>query len=596
MQQKSACDSMIEEKNKLVKEFQEELKAKDDQYVKDLKKQAEEIDLMVERMEDQIKNLTKTHREELMQIEKAFISERKEQLQTSNNKFEHLMKSKREKEENYLVNRQSKMEEHERILQDLRIKDAEDYNSVKIKMETDVQILEQQVQQMKATYQLNQEKLEYNFQVLKKRDDENTITKNQQKRKITKLQDILNNLKTKLADQQKDTKRGNVSLMEEYKKICEQFKDLQKKVKVFQESDYKKFRDIWLMKEEMCHSKALKLLQADQVISEQHLGQVWMEPLNVTLLHNRGPLMKLETLKAEKTAVEFAREVLGGYGQNGSMTNDPAVMSSSVDKPVSISRLGHTLDLGEHSEMEMPQQSTSEIIPAEIETAVIQRVLTLLTDESGFLMEAKLKQLLKPLEDDDQSLMRLDAIFQALGIDTESDITKLASYFTRYSTTPRSETNEDPDEEVARIIEGKKPQNPFDGMLIEQNDVIKALRKFIQENRKQHVTQQQSIFQSLQTLEERDDSKDCEYWGGLADIVSTEREKLLTSLLSAEEKYVAILKERGRLIQDTDSLRQQNAELRLLLNQYINSKVNQELEVPPTRVLQLDILSKQSAK
>ena len=50
----------------------------------------------------------------------------------------------------------------------------------------DVQILEQQLQQMRATYQLNQEKLEYNFQVLKKRDEENTITKSQQKRKITR--------------------------------------------------------------------------------------------------------------------------------------------------------------------------------------------------------------------------------------------------------------------------------------------------------------------------------------------------------------------------------------------------------------------------
>ena len=49
-----------------------------------------------------------------------------------------------------------------------------------------LQILEQQLQQMRATYQLNQEKLEYNFQVLKKRDDENTITKSQQKRKITR--------------------------------------------------------------------------------------------------------------------------------------------------------------------------------------------------------------------------------------------------------------------------------------------------------------------------------------------------------------------------------------------------------------------------
>jgi dynein regulatry complex protein 1 len=49
------------------------------------------------------------------------------------------------------------------------VHDAEEYNLVKIKLETDVQVLEQQLQQMRATYQLNTEKLEYNHQVLKKR-------------------------------------------------------------------------------------------------------------------------------------------------------------------------------------------------------------------------------------------------------------------------------------------------------------------------------------------------------------------------------------------------------------------------------------------
>lgn len=49
-----------------------------------------------------------------------------------------------------------------------------------------IQILEQQLQQMKAIYQLNREKLEYNFQVLKKRDEENTVIKSQQKRKINR--------------------------------------------------------------------------------------------------------------------------------------------------------------------------------------------------------------------------------------------------------------------------------------------------------------------------------------------------------------------------------------------------------------------------
>lgn len=47
----------------------QELKSKDDQYVKDLKKQAEDVDLMIERMEEQIKNLTKALREEMKEIE-----------------------------------------------------------------------------------------------------------------------------------------------------------------------------------------------------------------------------------------------------------------------------------------------------------------------------------------------------------------------------------------------------------------------------------------------------------------------------------------------------------------------------------------------
>ena len=69
----------------------------------------------------------------------------------------------------------------------LRIHDAEEYNLVKIKLETDVKVLEQQLQQMRATYQLNIEKLEYNYQVLKKREEENGTILSSQKRKITRL-------------------------------------------------------------------------------------------------------------------------------------------------------------------------------------------------------------------------------------------------------------------------------------------------------------------------------------------------------------------------------------------------------------------------
>lgn len=47
----------------------QELKSLDDHYVKDLKKQAEDVELMIERMEEQIKHLNKAYREELLEIE-----------------------------------------------------------------------------------------------------------------------------------------------------------------------------------------------------------------------------------------------------------------------------------------------------------------------------------------------------------------------------------------------------------------------------------------------------------------------------------------------------------------------------------------------
>lgn len=116
--------------------------------------------------------------------------------------------------------------------------------------------METDLQQMKATYQLNLEKLEYNFQVLKRRDEENTFTRSQQKRKITQLQDQLNRLRVFSKKQEESLRyvsnhsqrkflnenlftettlivfrHENLSLSDDYKKMMEAFRDLQKKSK-----------------------------------------------------------------------------------------------------------------------------------------------------------------------------------------------------------------------------------------------------------------------------------------------------------------------------------------------------------------------------
>ncbi|XP_074845160.1 dynein regulatory complex protein 1 isoform X2 [Carettochelys insculpta] len=519
-QQQQQCALLIEEKNKLIGELQQELKSKDEQYVKDLKKQSDDINLLLERMEEQIRNLMKTYRRELMQIEKAFERERQELLNSNKKKWEQAMQAHNTQELQNLVMRMEKVEEYEKQLNQLRVQDAEEYAAIKIQLENDVQILEQQLQQMKAVYQLNQEKLEYNFQVLKKRDEENTIIKSQQKRKLNRLHDVLNNLRMKLAKQIKQFQEENQTLTADYKRIGEQYKDLQRTLRHFAVVDAQKFLEIWLMNEEEAKGLMWKALDADQVIHTQQLGLPWTEP-DYWFLDNVGPIVLQKTTKS---ASKLAQEVM-------------ALTESSQPE-------GEEEEGAEEGRNEVAEAGEKVKRPQHVSVKTIKHILELLCDESGFLIESKLLGLLQPLERHERVLMKLDAIFAALGIDKEKDVYALVDFFLKLKTQQvvSGQTEAAAEEEGAAVVDdkeaGKAPQSSaasLSTLLFHPDDVLKALRAFVQD------------FQ----------------------------------------KPSSVLSQRAKLLTELDGLQRQNSELRMLLRQYLTSKVNEVLLVPPTHMMEL---------
>ncbi|XP_063771047.1 dynein regulatory complex protein 1 isoform X2 [Pseudophryne corroboree] len=551
--QQQQCAQLIEDKNKLIGELNQELKRKDDQYVKDLKKQGEDIDLLIERMEEQVRNLIKTYREELLQIEKSFELERRELLDQNRKKWEQSMQARRDKELESLMNRIKKVEEYEQQLSQLRVQDGEEYNVIKIKLETDVQTLQQQLQQMKATYQLNQEKLEYNFQVLKKRDEENTVTKSQQKRRITRLHDVLNNLRMKLEKQVKQYKEENQALTDDFNRIMKQYKEIQKKQRHFSAVEAKKFHDIWVMNEEEMKQLVQQSLEVDRIIHEQQLGLPWKAP-DLWFMDNVGPLEVQP--KKQKTASTLAQEVM-------------AVTAGSV--PV---RSAEEASVTPPSPPFSPQ--------------TVKQILELLCDESGFLIESKLVQLLSPLDKDERSLMKLDSIFGALRIEVEDDVYKLVNFFLKYKQQDKSPQDGEVDTQDSvstSTTDETRPSTSHITDLIHPNDVLRALRAFAMEfhrPRESHMRQPWS--------EERDSSEDSAYWSTAAHVIPESRLKVWDALESALEKYFDVLTSRSQLITETSALRQQNTELRMLLHQYLTSRINTELEIPPTQILQVNFV------
>lgn len=58
--------------------------------------------------------------------------------------------------------------------------------------------------------------------------------------------------------------------------------------------------------------------------------------------------------------------------------------------------------------------------------------------------------------------------------------------------------------------------------------------------------------------------------------------------------FSSILNARAKLIDENASLAKQNDELRLLLSKYMQSKVNQELQIPPSQIIQLQLAEQSS--
>lgn len=83
-------------------------------------------------------------------------------------------------------------------------------------------------------------------------------------------------------------------------------------------------------------------------------------------------------------------------------------------------------------------------------------------------MEDKLQKLLAPLHKDEQSLMRLDSIFKALGVDSIEDIERLTSFFIQG---PPGLSLDEQANRAHLLYEDS-------AVLIHPNDVVTAIRKF----------------------------------------------------------------------------------------------------------------------
>ena len=230
----------------------------------------------------QVRDLQGAAVAELAAMESGFLAERKAQLDANTAELNALFERGATIETAFMEGSAKRGEEYYATLEAQRAQDAEDFSLLKNRLETDIHNLEQHLEAMQATYQLNTEKLEYNYRVLVERDHENQGTIAQQKRKIARQRDLLSGLKAKYAKSDKGAQDENSRLTDEYRRVTEQFKDLQTKFRHFEEADAKTYQRVLENNRDTCVQLVAKLLEGDRLVHTQLLALAWNAPSEAT--------------------------------------------------------------------------------------------------------------------------------------------------------------------------------------------------------------------------------------------------------------------------------------------------------------------------
>lgn len=638
------ASALLAGKDELIRYLQMQLRHGDEEYVELLSQHQEDVNAALKRMGANFSAFVSTVKAELHSIEETFMRERSELLDRNREEIDMLLEKRRKLELALMESRQAREKRYATELAEIRSRDAEDYTALKIDLETSIQLFEQQLEEMRATYQLNAEKLEYNHSVLVERDLENKATVEHHRQRLRRLKESLSALVARFHKSDARFRAENAALTDEYKRATESFKDLQKKYAHFVAVDTKRYADVWEMNEQHVMQLVHKVLKADQIVHGQILGVGWRPPLlpadvaAVTL-----PAASAGGAPGEVDIGAITSAHIFAAGQYTSLQAAQQASAQAQAQAAAVAADSRSAAPGSPSGTKSSADTAAAAAAASaapptgsrFSPAQIKSVLDLLGREVAFLLDSRVQETVAAVAekngtgdgsgsgvvDREAEMYMADGIMAAIGVEDREDLDSLVSVF--YEGTG---AGEGPASSGSAGAAGSATDRPS----VHPNDVAKIIKEFVLK-RQQVKTKggaasggAASGGSALAALLAQAGADDAAANGGSGggsgntvllkqnDLVLSEkksrrkeRERLFwhylghavisthtASVWTALERwmggYNTLLEERATLIDETTELAKQNEELKLLLSEYLGSKVNQELEIPPTRLIRVN--------
>ena len=581
--QKSACDQIMQSKEQLIRDLHIKLREKDEDYVNNLRNQEQQVQELLTRKHTEFRNIQKRLEEEVKLIEETYEQERAQLLSHQQKELDELLTQRSGDEVTFLKRRQDREENFQEDMGQLLDQGTEKHNVLKVELESNIQSLKEQLEEIRATYQLNAEKLDYNYRVLTELDLEKTTELTRYRKRVNKLKDQVSQHKQRMRDLEEQSAKTNEQLANDHKSLTNKFKGLQTKFKHFEELDIKKYEDLWKMHDEEIRLLVDQVLAGDRVVSEQILGWGWQEP-DLALLTPSTP----------SSNAHSANNMQPNTNTNTPMTNDTNNTTNS------------THQLSTESLQSMPSneaRNTAKMVEREqrITAVKLRQMLELLVSQTNFLLDRHVQEALASLEEgEDKDSARMEKVLDALNIESEDDVRLLIDFFfakerrkkkkkknTATSGGGGEEEEEEEEEDEEEIAARLKT------LIISPEQVIHAIQAFLDERELRSSEGgggASGAGGSRRSTNRRSRRRGEDKWGPwerFAGVLGEEKEEGLEQLESEMGRMIQVLDTRKKLLQQVQTAQERNEHLRAALDRYLSAPVNDDLYVPPTQTIHL---------
>eukprot|EP00920_Eleutheroschizon_duboscqi_P013508 GHVT01031751.1.p2 GENE.GHVT01031751.1~~GHVT01031751.1.p2 ORF type:complete len:378 (-),score=25.22 GHVT01031751.1:2640-3773(-) len=224
---------------------------------------------------------------------------------------------------------------------------------------------------MEASYQLAGEKLQHNVQVLTERNKDHATMLTSHKGRYNRLRETISNIMSRYTTMETKMRHSNMELTEEYKRLTVQYNAMRNKYRQFEIASDSKFKKCWEMNERQQRQLITKLLDADRVIHQQHLGVEWIPPRDDWGIGQGDGLSECGTVAGKSTSTDTRR--------------------------------------------------------ARFAPSKAKKVFDLIANECNFLVDDMTNDKLRNLSVGEQQVARLHAILESIGVESQDDADLLVS-------------------------------------------------------------------------------------------------------------------------------------------------------------------------